>query len=133
MMKRLKELVPTIALVLLITTVLCCGALCLSGCLPANQVAKRMLDGDNIIHNYEWFHDANQAILAKQADITSYRDLVANTRESDARARAIMELNAMQMSCRGLVSDYNANSSKVNRNIFKGTSTPDRIDLSVCE
>jgi len=108
-------------------------ALLLSGCGTATGVYNRTANPDNVIHNYEYFHDAHENIEAKQRNITGHRALIQTETDAAEIRRLRMELTAIQMSCRDLVAKYNANSNKANRSIFMGNSLPDNVNLSVCE
>lgn len=104
-------------------------------CGPASapyEVLDRTFDGDNIIHNYEWFYDANAQISAKARAIKSHKALVDDAVGAE-KNRLQMELTGMQNVCRELVQEYNANSKKVNRNIFKGKDIPELISMDECE
>jgi hypothetical protein len=99
---------------------------------------------DNIIHNYEWFHDADTQIGAKIRQITAYKELlrgkniksIKNIKNIDDQAemnRLRIDFFGMQQSCRDLVARYNANSAKANRSIFKSGDLPEHILISVCD
>ena len=104
----------------------------LTACGPASEVYDRTFDSDNIIHNYEWFYDADAAIKSKARAISSHQKLVASATGSE-RNRLQMELTGMQNVCRDLVQEYNANSKKSNRKIFKGKDIPTSISMDNCE
>ena len=99
---------------------------------PARVITKTF-DADNIINNYEFFHDANNNIQARTAQIRAHRKIAeANADPSEAN-RLRIEVGAMQQSCRDLVARYNSNATKVNRSIFMGRSAPESINPSTCE
>lgn len=91
-----------------------------------SRVLSRTLDTDNIIHNYEWFYDTQAAFIARVAQIKSYKALATNQ-------TAKMELAAMRQSCRTIATKYNANSAKVNRSIFKGSTVSQKLNIRECE
>lgn len=98
------------------------------------HVAQRALDPGSAILKYEFFHDANNAILSRRAQIASHKQLITimiSVPEEANRLR--IELAGMQQSCRDLVSKYNANAQKVNHTIFRGTTTPSNISINSCE
>lgn len=99
---------------------------------PARIVSKT-LDADNVINNYEWFHDANGNYLARAAQIKQFKAL--NVAESDPqeRSRLRIEMAAIQQSCRDLSRRYNANAAKMNRGIFRERSLPDQLNTGDCE
>lgn len=97
------------------------------------RVANKTLETDNIIMNYELFHDENQNFTARINQIQEHSaDLKGETDKSE-RSRLRMELEAQQQSCRELAADYNANSRKLNRKVFKDRGLPVELDSSSCE
>lgn len=90
------------------------------------QLINKTMEVENIIHNYEWFHDVYQGIEAQVANIRSYKEIGGGDQYSK------IELIGMQQVCRSLVSKYNAASSKVNVSIFKGNSLPENINITKC-
>lgn len=101
----------------------------LTGC----DIVSKTVDADNVIHNYEWFHDTSQAIDARLPQIETHKQFLADETDPDEKARLRTELVAMQQSCRNMVSDYNANSKKVNVSIFKGGTAPSSYSLTICD
>lgn len=99
---------------------------------PARVVSKT-LDADNIITNYEWFHDANGNYLARVAQIKQFKGLALNESDAGERSRLRVEMAAIQQSCRDLSRRYNANSSKMNRGIFRERNLPDQLNSGECE
>lgn len=106
--------------------------LVLIGCSAAG-VYDRTMDADNIIHDYEWFHDAYTSIGAREAQIKEFEDLLLSEEDQKEKQRLRMELSGIKQTCRSLVAEYNANAAKVNVGIFRGTSLPETIDPSDCE
>jgi hypothetical protein len=102
-------------------------------CGTIEGVADRTLDPDNVIHNYEWFHDTSEAIEARLPQIADYVQYIADETDPAEKQRLRTELNAMRQSCRSMVSDYNANSKKVNVSMFKGRTAPASYSLSICD
>ena len=100
-------------------------------CAPAG-ILNKTFQSDNIIYNYEWFHDTYRAYQRRLSDIQGHKELLIDENNSKESERLRMEYVAMKMSCRTLVAEYNANSSKVNREIFKGTSVPNRLLMESC-
>lgn len=99
---------------------------------PARIVSKTF-DADNVIANYEFFHDTNRQTLARVAQIRAHKAIIADNQDAGERPRLRIELAAIQQSCRDLVARYNANATKVNRSIFMGREAPDSINPSTCE
>lgn len=105
------------------------------GSLGACGVADRTLDADNIIFNYEQFYDVSERHKAKVRDLATHTELVATAKaEGDKKelSRLRMELAALRSSCRALASEYNADSQKLNRSIFKSNDLPHTLSLSDC-
>lgn len=99
---------------------------------PARIVSKTF-DADNVIHNYEWYHDVNGNFLARLSQIKQFKGLVASEADAQEKGRLRMEMAAMQQSCRELARRYNANSDKVNRGLFRGNSLPEHLNSGDCE
>ena len=97
---------------------------------PARVVSKT-LDTNNIINNYEWYHDAHAQYTARLGQIRSHTELWKSA-DGAERNNLRIELSAMQQSCRELATAYNANSQKINRSIFKGTSLPETLEIEQC-
>lgn len=112
------------------------GALAASTQMGVCGVANRTLDADNIIFNYEQFYDVSEKFKAKTHDLATHNELVATAKEEgdkDELRRLRMELAALKSSCRSMASEYNADSEKINRSIFKSNSLPHTLSLSDCE
>jgi hypothetical protein len=98
------------------------------------RVISKTLDTDNIIHNYEWFHDAHGQYKTRVAQLSSHREAYLATAGDQAeRNRLRVEVFAVQQSCRDLANRYNANATKTNRSIFMGREAPESLDASKCE
>lgn len=95
-------------------------------------IASRTFNADNIIHNYEWFHDSDNAIRARVAQINAHKKLYDTETDVTERQRLRIELGAMQQTCRDLSAQYNANADKVNRDLFR-MGTPASEPISACE
>lgn len=99
---------------------------------PARVISKTF-DADNIINNYEWYHDANNQVIARVAQIKGHKGIIADNTDNGEKARLRIELSAIQQSCRDLAGRYNSNATKVNRSIFMGKTAPASLDPSICE
>lgn len=102
----------------------------------ASQPAKIMqktLDADNVIHNYEWFHDVYTQQAARVNQVKQFKGFLSSETDKEEKQRLRMEMAAQQMSCRNLVAKYNANSEKMNVRIFKDWSLPDKLNHMDCE
>lgn len=96
------------------------------------RVIQKALETDNIIHNYEWFHDYHAAYQAKMGQIRDHSGLVDGSSGSE-KSRLAIELAAIRQTCRELVTRYNANSTKTNRSIFKGRTAPAELEILTCD
>ena len=99
-------------------------------------VARRTFDADNIIFNYEQFHDVAEQHKAQLAHIDTHRGLIETAmaeQDRDELRRLRMELAALESSCRTLASEYNADSQKINRTLFKSNNLPHKLDLIACK
>jgi len=99
---------------------------------PARIVSKT-LDADNVITNYEWFHDANGNYLARVSQIKQFKALNGAETDPQEKSRLRIEMAAIQQSCRDLSRRYNANAAKMNRGIFREKSLPDQLNTGDCE
>jgi len=99
----------------------------------ASGLMNRTFTADNVINNYEWFHNANGQYLSRVNQIKVSKKDFDNEADKEEKIRIRIGWNAQQQSCRDLVTRYNANSEKINVNIFKGWSLPANLDINTCE
>ena len=101
---------------------------------PGAIVSKTMTP-DNILYNYEWFHDFNGQYKARVNQIKGQKDAMASIGETSVaeKIRLQQELGAIRQSCRDIVTRYNANATKTNRSIFMGKESPTSLDIATCE
>jgi hypothetical protein len=119
-------------IILAFGAVLVVGTLILSILFSPLGVLQKTFEPNNIIHTYEWFHDANGAVNARVAQIKSHKKIVSDTTDAAELSRLRIELTAMQQACRDLTNKYNANADKANRSIFQ-RGVPDKLSTSQCE
>lgn len=98
-----------------------------------SRVVNKTLETNNILTNYELFHDESKQFDARVAQITEQYGFFAKEIDPAERSRLRMEMAAQQQSCRELAADYNANSRKLNRQLFKDRGLPPVLDASRCE
>lgn len=98
----------------------------------ATGVISRTLDPDNVIATYEGFHDRWKAFGARKEQIRSYQ-VVIDSSTGASKTTALVEQQAMMQSCRDIAARYNADSAKINRNIFKGKSAPAELNSGECK
>ena len=97
------------------------------------RVLNKTLETNNIIHNYEWFYDVNASYEAKIGQISQFKEFYETEKDAKEKRHIRIEMAAIQQVCRDLTEKYNANSSKMNRSIFKGWNLPEVLNQSACE
>ncbi len=102
------------------------------------RVINKLVDENNVISRYEWYHDAyrkclayDQQLRASQQAYAAHVDSMDRASWSDKQERA--RLNMVVLGLRNqrasLVEQYNANSSKLTQNRFKGWNLPHRLTV----
>lgn len=86
----------------------------------------------NSFSTYSKFYDFHQAHISNMSRIESYRNSYNEAKTDDERSRTKVELNAVQQTCRELVAKYNADSSKIQMDMFKSKNLPYRLDVASC-
>ena len=105
-------------------------------CAPAEGAAEAMertFDGDNMLQTYEWFFDAKGTYESRLSDIEGHHAILAGELVPDEKARYRIELVGMQQTCRKLANEYNQNSQKANRSMFKSKGLPMKLDADACK
>lgn len=97
------------------------------------RVVEKTLDADNVINNYEYFHDAYGNYMAKVSQAKQFKKLLAAETDHDEQSRLRIDLAAIQQSCRDLAQRYNSNADKSNRSIFMGRDVPSSLNPGECE
>ncbi len=107
---------------------------------PASLVGD-VLDRENVKSNYEWFKEQHEAINSIDVKIKiAAKDVARFKREAGPRAKWKREdkneaarkqsiLSGLEQHRADLAAKYNARSRMVNRAIFKGNDTPERIPV----
>jgi len=93
----------------------------------------RLFSAEKIIFNYEWFYDTNQAFVAKLPQIAELKSQLEAETDKEERVMLRTELNGVRQVCREVAAGYNANSEKINRNLFKSNSLPYSLDPENCK
>lgn len=96
------------------------------------RVVSRTMQTDNIINNYEWFHDVNAQYKTRRAQISEFQKRIDGEQDAREKSRLNMELSAMRQTCRDLATRYNANAIKSNRSIFMGKEAPESLNMEGC-
>lgn len=126
--------IPRVAGILFVAVmILGAGGWAISLLSQPGRVVSKTFDADNIITNYEFFHDANNQAKARVGQIKAHKIIIADNTDASEKTRLRIELAAMQQSCRDLVGKYNANATKVNRSIFMGREAPSSLNPQTCE
>lgn len=97
------------------------------------RVVQQTMETNNIITNYEWFHQAHAAYLTRVSQIQRHKAFYAEETNADEKRRLRIELVGMQQSCRELATTYNARSTMTNRSIFRGREAPEELNPQLCE
>lgn len=95
------------------------------------RVLTETMGTKNVINNYEMFYDINAGHDRRVADIAGHKTAVASA-TGDEKNRLNVELIGMQQTCRDLVTRYNAESSKMNKSLFKAADLPSELDINTC-
>lgn len=101
--------------------------------LQPGRIVGKTLDADNVINNYEWFHDANGNYLARVSQVKQFKNLLTAEPDAQEKSRLRIDMAAIQQSCRDLARRYNANAEKMNRGIFRERSLPANLNSGECE
>jgi len=97
------------------------------------RVIQRTMQTDNIINNYEWFHQAHAAYQTRVSQIQRHKVFYNSETNADEKRRLRIELVGMQQSCRELATTYNARATMTNRSIFMGREAPEELNPQLCE
>lgn len=105
-------------------------------------VVDKTLNADNILSNYEQFHDQYQGakqqamnIATGEKHLSSIKDMYGNdatkwTKDIRQDAEFTQQtIDGQIMQYQRIVSDYNSNSKKLNRNLFKDKGLPYELPL----
>jgi hypothetical protein len=105
----------------------------------AANIYEKTLDADNVIFNYEWFKLQYNDYLSLKAKIEiaeteaeSYKQNAAqwtdNQRKEYERLASIA--TGLKYQLQDVISEYNAKSSMLNRNLFKDKELPYRLEVN---
>lgn len=85
------------------------------------QVVRRVIDPDNMLQSYRWFHDASASLDLYPNKIAKAKSL-AEWAEAHAPERAMArqtELTGLEQTCLGLVGDYNSRAARLDSGFFR--------------
>lgn len=94
-------------------------------CQPA-EIIKQTVNANNIIYNYEWFHQTYSDIKATRIKIANAN---LSIKESTEKDKWITIRNGLSNYMQDLISQYNAKSKMINRKLFKSDSLPYRFEF----
>lgn len=141
-------LLTTVGLCLLVALIVWGVAWITQPLRTANGVRERVGNPDNVLYQYEHYHDmcatvvaTDSKISAKQAEIAAYDkrhpdgdDKSEQFQAAPKSYRLETELAGLQQFRADTVAQYNADSAKANRALFKDRSLPERLgdDTPIC-
>jgi hypothetical protein len=82
------------------------------------RIVAKTFDADNVLHNYEWFRNQYNDVLAIDRKIANTAAAVTGTSDEAERTRLNQVVLGLQNQRESMVAQYNANAQKSNRNIF---------------
>lgn len=107
----------------------------------AHDVVKKTLDADNVLTNYEMYKDLYNGAKQQVVNIHNAEESMKHIKDTygepttwpkDVRAQYDnynQTLEGLKMQYNRTVSDYNSNSTKLNRNLFKDKNLPSELPL----
>jgi hypothetical protein len=108
----------------------------------AGVVAERTLNADNVIYNYEWFHQhymdwqtAGTNADAKERELNNALAIAgpANTWNLATQreiSQLMVELSGLRAHRVNIANEYNAHTAMANRDIFRSRSLPTSLDTN---
>jgi hypothetical protein len=103
--------------------------------LPA-ELAKRTIQPDNVIQNYEWFKRQNQAVVAIKSKAKTQAMAVKAFEQSagdrsawtfedkTSHTELTRQLTGLRNQCNDLAAEYNARTEMMNRDLFRTSDLP---------
>jgi hypothetical protein len=123
-----------------------CGATVLKPIIyPAEQagvIAERTLNADNVIYNYEWFHQhytdwqaAGTNADAKERELNNALTIAGpasswNLATQREISQLRVELSGLRAHRVNIANEYNAHTAMANRDLFRSRSLPERLDTN---
>lgn len=83
----------------------------------AAGVVERVVNADNLLQNYRWFHSANNNVKAKTQQIVLAKAALEAAATDRKEARRV-ELLGLQQNCQTLVGEYNSKATRSDSVIF---------------
>ena len=106
----------------------------------AGNVVNQTDDANNVIYNYEYFHNQYEAIVAAQQNAASFQQQLTSFQASagpmsqwswqEQQQYSVLSenLQGMTANIHSLVADYNAKSQMLNRAWLKSKDLPGQLD-----
>ena len=105
----------------------------------AQRVVEKTIDADNVIYNYEWFHQTYEDVQALDRKIEQAKsslsrfvkeagprsDWTFDERQEHDRLNAVLQ--GLENQRADVVATYNARSKMANRELFKDGRLPDNL------
>lgn len=88
----------------------------------AKGLAKKVVNENAIVNNYEWYYDQYNAIQSQRANVRVIEQMPKSDKQQADLAGTVMVLNSM-------VADYNSRSKQITRNLWKPNDIPHTISL----
>lgn len=107
----------------------------------ANGVVDKTLNADNVLQNYENFkdlyHDAKSQVMNIETAKKSMEQIKETYGDPSTWTKDVREnynfqqqnINGYMMQYQSLVKEYNSDSSKMNKNLFKDKNLPSELPL----
>ena len=94
------------------------------------NLAKKVINTDKIVSNYEWYYDAYSQIKSYDEQIKESEININNyDKSSDLYERKVIELDGMKKVRQNLIAEYNSKSKQITRNLWKSKDLPYQINL----
>lgn len=108
----------------------------------AGVIAERTLNADNVIYNYEWFHQhytdwqsAGTNADAKERELTNALAIAGpasswNLATQREISQLRVELSGLRAHRVNIANEYNAHTAMANRDLFRSRSLPERLNTN---
>lgn len=110
-----------IAVALVLGTVSCVVGLVTAPAKQGARVIHKIIDADNMLTQYRWFHDASASLdlypvkIKKAAALAAF----AEAKAPDRLMARQTELTGLEQTCLGLVGDYNSRATRLDAGFFR--------------
>jgi hypothetical protein len=103
----------------------------LFGCGQGHKFVQHTVDVDTAFGNYEWFYDTYNDIQATVQKAKVAHEMISQATSEDAKLNYQTDYTGAIGYLNSKIADYNSNSSKWNRTLFKDKKLPYKIRISV--